>query len=211
MRGLQPAGQAGVTVVELIVALGISGIFLSTVHGFYLLHQRVFMREIARLDVQQDCRLALDFIVRELRLSGARPVQNADCDGFERLPAAEEARVTLQYDFRGARFGSAPDGCPDDPSERITYLYDSDREMIRRASGGGSPQPFISGVPSGGFTLRYFNRDGTELVPGLDAAERADIRLVEVSVQTTRVRPGAAGQAVLAELRSAVFLPNPAR
>src|SRR3989441_7238191 len=150
----------GLALIELVVALGIAGMFYTALYGFYRLHAGVLKAEEVRINVQETSRLALDFLVRELHLAGARPVRGGPCDGFERLTVAEEQTVTMQYDFRGDSASAPPDGCPDDPSELITYTYDSAGQGIKRATSGGAPQPFISDVPADGFLLRYFDRDG---------------------------------------------------
>ena len=114
----------GLALIELVVALGIAGMFYTALYGFYRLHAGVLKAEEVRINVQETSRLALDFLVRELHLAGARPVRGGPCDGFERLTVAEEQTVTMQYDFRGNSASAPPDGCPDDPTELITYTYD---------------------------------------------------------------------------------------
>ena len=66
----------------------------------------VLQAETVRLSVRESSRLAIDFLVRELRMAGARPVRGGACEGFERLVVADEQTVSMQYDFRGDRFGS---------------------------------------------------------------------------------------------------------
>lgn len=181
-------------------------------YGFYFLHTGVLKAEEVRISIQESSRLALDFIVRELRFAGARPVRGGPCDGFERLLVAEEQTVTIQYDFRGNTSGSPPDGCPDDPSELITYTYDSAGRVIRRATSGGAPQPFINDVPPEGFLLQYFDRDGNEISPPLDGSERAAVHSIAVTVQISRPHPHPRiAEPMTSELSSLVFLPNPPR
>jgi hypothetical protein len=181
-------------------------------YGFYSLHTGVLKAEEVRINIQESSRLALDFIVRELRFAGARPVCDGPCDGFERLLVAEEQTVTMQYDFRGNTSGTPPDGCPDDPSELITYTYESAGQVIKRATGGGAPQPFISDVPPEGFLLQYFDRDGNEISPPLDGLERAAVHSIVVTVQTNRPHPHPrVTEPITSELSSLVFLPNPPR
>jgi hypothetical protein len=201
---------AGLTVVELVVAVGIAGLFFTALYGFYRLHSRVLQAEEVRLNVRESSRLAVDFLVRELHLAGARPARGGPCDGFERLTVAEEQTVTMQHDFRGDSPGAPPDGCPDDPGELITYTYDSAGQVIKRATGGGAPQPFITDVPADGFLLRYFDRDSNELAPALNGPERAAVRAVVVTVRVSAPHPDPRMvDLVTSELSSTVFLPNP--
>ena len=200
----------GLALIELVVALGIAGMFYTALYGFYRLHAGVLKAEEVRINVQENSRLALDFLVRELHLAGARPVRGGPCDGFERLTVAEEQTVTMQYDFRGNSASAPPDGCPDDPSELITYTYDRAGQGIKRATSGGAPQPFISDVPADGFLLRYFDRDGNELAPALSSPQRAAVHSIVVTVRTSQPHPDPrVTDPISSELSSTVFLPNP--
>jgi hypothetical protein len=201
---------SGLTVVEVIVAMSIAGLFYIALYGFYHFHIGVLKAEEVRLNVRESSRLAIDFMVRELRLAGARPVRGGPCDGFERLTEAEEQTVTIWYDFRGDSASAPPDGCPDDPSEAITYTYDSADLVIKRATGGGAPQSFINDVPVDGFLLRYFDRDGNELIPSLSEGERAAVHTMIITVQISARHPDPQNAAfIISELSSTVFLPNP--
>ncbi|MBI3247252.1 MAG: prepilin-type N-terminal cleavage/methylation domain-containing protein [Deltaproteobacteria bacterium] len=200
----------GFTLVETLVAMMLVGIFSLALYGFYRLHVRVLKVEETRLNLRDSSRLALDFMVRELHMAGARPVRPSACDGFERLTAAEAQRVTMQYDFRGNSASAPSDGCPDDPSERIAYEYDGDEQMLKRATGAGSLQPFISDVPPDGFTLRYFDRFGAELTSPLSSAQRAAVRGMKIDILTRVTHPDPAQTEPLeAKFSSTVAFVNP--
>ena len=210
LRRSSPWRQAGWTLLETLVALGVASFFLLALYGFYRFNLQTLSVETARLSVRESSRLALDFLVRELRMAGARPVRDGACDGFERLLLAEAQAISLQYDFRGNRSGMPPDGCPDDPSERVRYTYDAQAQMLRRATGRGSAQPFIGNIPADGFLLSYFDRDGAQLLPPLDPAERAAVFLIDLVIRTARPHPDPqVDEPVTASLGSAIFLSNP--
>jgi prepilin-type N-terminal cleavage/methylation domain-containing protein len=203
-------GRSGLTLVEVLVAMGLAGIFCTVLYGFYQLHISVLKAEEVRINVRESSRLTVDFMVRELHLAGARPLRGGPCDGFERLTVAEEQRVTMQYDFRGDTASAPPDGCPDDPSELITYTYDGTEQVLKRATGGGAPQPFINDVPADGFLLQYFDRDGNELIPALTGPERAAVHSIVVTIRTSKAHPDpSVTDPIDSELSSTVFLPNP--
>ncbi len=201
----------GFTLVEIFVTLGLAGVFCLALYGFYQLHLGVLKVEETKLGLRESSRLAIDFLVRELRMAGARPVRGSACEGFERLTEAESQRVAMQYDFRGnSSATTAADGCPDDPSERITYLYDSTERVLKRATSGGSPQPFINDVPPDGFMLHYFNRHGEELTPPLTTLERADVYNIKITVATSSASPDPAHPEPLAsQFSTTIFLTNP--
>ncbi len=200
----------GFTLVETLVAVLLVGLFSLALYGFYRVQIRVLKVEEIRLNLRDNSRLALDFLVRELHQAGARPVRPSACDGFERLTVAEAQRVSMQYDFRGNSSSAPADGCPDDPSERVTYDYDSTNHLLRRATSGGSPQPFISDVPSDGFTLQYFDRFGAELTPPLSSAQRTAVYGMKVNMLTRVMHPDPAQTEPLeAEFSSTVAFINP--
>ena len=64
--------QSGVTLVELLVALSAAGIFSLGLFGFLFVHRTHLAAGELRISLREDARLALDFIVRELRQAGAR-------------------------------------------------------------------------------------------------------------------------------------------
>jgi type II secretory pathway component PulJ len=203
---------SGLSVVEAVVVMGIAGVLYAALYGFYAMHLRVLRAQEVQVALQEDSRLAIDFLTRELHLAGARPVRGGPCEGFERLTAAEAQLVTMQYDFRGNSTGSRPDGCPDDPGERVTYVYDGNDQALKRATGGGAPQPLINQVPAGGFLLRYFDGAGNEFEPPLSDQERALVHTVMIAVQVSARHPDPRVDTPLtSELSSTVFLPNPAR
>jgi len=209
---LRAPRTCGLTVVELVVAMGVAGLFYGVLYNFYLLHARALKVQEVKLDLQESSRLAIDFLVRELHFAGARPVQGSTCSGFERLTNAESQRLTLQYDYRGNSTGSAPDGCPDDPNERVAYLYEPDTQLIKRSSGGGAAQPFIGDVPPDGFLLRYFDREGRDLGSSLNADQRAAVHSIVVTVRTSKRHPDPqVSELLTSEHTSTVFLPNPVR
>lgn len=211
-KGLRVGSQIGLTLLEVIVAMGIAGLFYGVLYSFYRLQAQTLKLQEVKLDVQESSRLAIDFLVRELHFAGARPVRGSPCDGFERLIIAESQQITMQYDFRGNSFSSPPDGCPDDPNERITYVYEAATQLLKRATGGGAPQPFISDVPAGGFLLRYFDRSGNDLGSSLNTTQRAAVHSIILTVRASRPHPDPQiTQPVTSEHSSTVFLPNPAR
>ena len=97
----------------------------------------------------------------------------------------------IACELRGNSTGSAADGCPDDPGERVTYVYDGRDRALKRATGSGTPQPLIDDVPAEGFLLRYFDRDGDELESPLSSQARAAVRTVTVTVRVSAPHPSA--------------------
>lgn len=210
--GVRFCVSSGLSALELIVTLGVMGIFSGVLYSFYHFHAYALREQEVEVGLREGSRLALDFLVREIPLAGARPVRGSPCEGFERLTEATDQHIVLQYDYRASSVSSPPDGCPDDPNERIVYTYDGSTQVLKRGTGGGSPQPFINDVPPGGFLIRYFDRDGNDLGSGLTDTQRAAVTSVSVTVRTSKSHPNPTVTVPLtAELHSTIFLPNPPR
>jgi prepilin-type N-terminal cleavage/methylation domain-containing protein len=207
-----PLPSRGFSALELMVVLGVAGIFSLVLYSFYHFHTYALKAQDIAVGLREGSRLALDFLVREVPLAGARPVRGGSCDGFERLTQATDQQLAFQYDYRASRAGSPPDGCPDDPNERIVYMYDSDAQVLRRGTGGGALQPLINDVPPDGFLLQYFDRDGLDLGAPQTREQREAVTSVVVTVRTSKPHPNPTVTTPLtSELRSTIFLPNPPR
>ncbi|NOT55791.1 MAG: prepilin-type N-terminal cleavage/methylation domain-containing protein [Deltaproteobacteria bacterium] len=207
-----PLPSRGFSALELMVVLGVAGIFSLVLYSFYHFHTYALKAQDIAVGLREGSRLALDFLVREVPLAGARPVRESPCEGFERLTQATDQRLAFQYDYRANSAGSPPDGCPDDPNERIVYLYDSDAQVLKRGTGGGAPQPLINDVPPDGFLIQYFDRDGINLGASLTAAQREAVTSLVVTVRTSKPHPNpTVATPLTSELRSTIFLPNPPR
>jgi hypothetical protein len=127
----------GLSALELIVVLGVAGVFSVVLYSFYHFQTYILKGQDLAVGLREGSRLALDFLVREIPLAGARPVRGSPCEGFERLTEAADQRLAFQYDYRASSAGSSPDGCPDDPNEHIVYTYDSNSQVLKRGSGSG--------------------------------------------------------------------------
>ncbi|NMD42470.1 MAG: prepilin-type N-terminal cleavage/methylation domain-containing protein [Firmicutes bacterium] len=66
MSTVRGAAEDGFSLVELLISLGIIGLLLGSIYGCYFSGIRSWQQGIARMDHQQNSRIALDKIVREL-------------------------------------------------------------------------------------------------------------------------------------------------
>lgn len=232
--------SSGFTLAELLVVTLLLSLLLGALYSFYRSQLFTLRAQEVKLNVKENADVALDLMVRELRMAGARPTAPAalpdQCDelaapttsnctqppapstqpcptgsGFERITVANQQTITIQYDFRGTTSGSAPDGCPDDSNELITYSYDATDKEIERTTGGGDPMPLISDVPSDGLEFKYYAVDGTALTSlPLSFCNRASVGRIEIKVKVSSTNPNPQiSTPIELELISNVFLPNP--
>lgn len=116
-----------------------------------------------RRQMEQAHVLTIDVLSREVRQAGF----SAAGESLAGLRSASAQHVEVVADLNG-------DGDVDDSNERISYLYDGSKRSVMRATGGGSPQPFLRNVPDGGFHLEFADRQGISL--GTDGALDAEAR-----------------------------------
>jgi prepilin-type N-terminal cleavage/methylation domain-containing protein len=104
--------EKGFTLVELLVAMAISGIVIAAVYTAFITQQKSYTIQDQVAEIQQNARVGLDMIAREVRMAGyGQPdwAMNADTDGD-----GEDEQVTDPVTLVGDRitvvgcFGSAP-------------------------------------------------------------------------------------------------------
>jgi len=91
------SNRNGMTLVELLIAALISGIVMSAVYAVYRSQQRSYNRETTVAAMQQNARVALYNLERELRMAGCDPTGKAGA-GFM---VADSATVQFTMDFEG--------------------------------------------------------------------------------------------------------------
>ena len=84
-RGYVPKHQSGFTLVELLVVILIFGIFAGAVYSLYIAHMKTVIAREEVLDVQQNVRIAMDRLTRDLRMAG-----------FLTSPVIEEDTATMK-------------------------------------------------------------------------------------------------------------------
>lgn len=65
------SGKSGFTLVELLVVTAILGIVITAIYSLYLTHMRAAYTQDEVVEVQQNLRIAMDSITRDLKMAGA--------------------------------------------------------------------------------------------------------------------------------------------
>ncbi len=90
-RSLPRAG--GFTLVELLIAMGVFLLVLLGIYEMFDTNRMTYISGTRKVDVQQNARVALDSITREIRMAGYFP-ESYDTDGTT-VPALANARAVL--------------------------------------------------------------------------------------------------------------------
>ena len=194
MRARSLHGESGFTMYELLVALASSLIVSLAGWGFYHHELRELSRQSANLDAVDKVRAATAFIAREIRAAGYDPRLTAlVVSTLKGIREAEGDTIHLEWDRDGS--GTIDTTAVDPDAESIRYSYDSTNRAILRTVNGVTTT-FVNNVPSGGFSLRYYNIAGNEIpsagVPPIIAAASRDLIVsvaLKIRVETSGVTP----------------------
>ncbi len=164
--------QDGFSLIELMISLGILSLFMVAIYTILLGQTRSYTTQEVAAGAQQSARIAMEFLVNDLRLAGLNPLKTANT-GFESA-LATSFRVTSDRVAPGDV--EANGQIDDDNFERITYFYNTVADRLEQRLYEGTPfqdtQTLIESVS--GLSFRYFDQDGAE------TDQLTEIRSVEI-------------------------------
>ena len=165
---------SGYTLVEVVMALGLSLLTMSVLYSIYVTELRAQHVREDILDAQQRARVVVDLVSRELFMAG-----------FD--PAGVNRDASPDNDFQGVRLDSTGlhvkadlngNGITGDPNESIIFSHDAQTRSLRRNTGGGN-QPFAEDIESFQVTLLDQQGHPTEI-----SSEAREVEL-RVTARTT--------------------------
>lgn len=116
--------EKGFTLVELMIAMVISAIVMTSVYSVYSAQQRSYIVQEGVAAMHQNLRAAMYFMEREIRMAGCDPTGAA---GAGIQADSNGTLIHFTEDFRGKDTGDPPDGDTGDANEDISYfLADAD-------------------------------------------------------------------------------------
>lgn len=135
-QGLRTRCDDGFTLLELVIALGLTSLVFGIIVAFLLTLTRSSCAQNAAAAAQHSARAGIEYMVHDLRMAGLDPFRTAGAGIEEISPAGSRLRFTSdRCDHPINSTGCdrpAPDGDLDDQSEEVTYLYDTARQSLRR-------------------------------------------------------------------------------
>lgn len=175
--------QAGFSLVELLISIGILSIFMVAIYTILLGQTRSYTTQEVAAGVQQTVRMGVEIMIEDLRLAGLDPKRTGGF-GFE---SAQTTSVRITSD-RIPEGQTEANGTLDNAySERITYYYDSVKNTLEQRLYEGTPnqdtQTLIDNVT--GVTFKYYNHEDVQLFPPFESLLLRDIRTVEVLLTVT--------------------------
>jgi type IV pilus assembly protein PilW len=175
--------ENGFTLVELLVALAISGVVMAGIYSAYYSQQKSYVTQEQVAAMQQNLRAAMYIMQREIRMAGCDPTQNANAG----IQTAGTNNIGFTLDITNTAGTGNPDGLLDGPNENVTYsLYDSGGDGdndLGRDTGAGN-QPVAENIDALDFVYLDAN--------GATTTTLANIRSVQITLvaRTGRRDPG---------------------
>jgi type IV pilus assembly protein PilW len=132
---LKRLNRQGFTLVELLVAMGISAVVMAGVYTVYSSQQKSYAAQEQMAAMQQNLRAAIYFMEREIRMAAYDPTRDAAAD----IQTAGFNTINFTLDITNTAGTGNPDGLLDGPNENITYDLDDndgdgDNDLERNGS-----------------------------------------------------------------------------
>jgi len=157
--------KAGFTLIEIMIAMAVSGIVLGGIYQAYTNQMRVNNTQNQVVDMQQNVRVAMNFMERDIRLAGLDPSGLANSG----IDVATANTITLSVDTTGGETDGQDnnrDGVPDDPGE----WYDGTPEQVTYSLSNDADNTGVNDAVEGTNTIACnLMRNGQRLASDIDA------------------------------------------
>ena len=176
----------GFTLVELLIAMAVSGIVMAAVMTSFLSQHDSYLVQDNVVEMQQNIRVAMELFTSEIRMAGYNPTHDISVG----IVTATGGRLGFTQDLNG-------DGDTNDANEAITYGFADSNDATTDGIADTGNAPFgrntgtADGVGGSGFQpisenfqaveFYYLMADGTRtLAPAATALD--DIRGIQISL-----------------------------
>lgn len=171
--------EGGFTLVELMIALAMSGIIVAAVYAAYNVQQKSYYTQGQVVEMQQNIRAAMELMMGDIRMAAYDPGGDANAN----IPLATPARLQVKMDLND-------DGDTADANEDLIFQISDDD------SGGTGTFDGISDSGSGRLTRNgqyiaenihaieffYTLNDGTQIANPTTAGKLDEIKSVHISI-----------------------------
>ncbi len=171
--------KKGFTLAEAMVALLLSAIIIAAVYTVFATQEKIYSVQDQICEMQQNCRVGLDRMVKDLRMAGYDPSGSTTAG----IVTAKANFIRIIADLDG-------DGIIDADEDISYYLYDSgnDNDLdLGRKIRGASVQPLVENISSSGLQFRYFDVSSNEL--SAPVTTLGLVRKIEVCVTAQTEKP----------------------
>jgi type IV pilus assembly protein PilW len=175
----------GYTIVELLVAMVVSLVALGAIYSTFLNQQKTYVVQEETAVMNQNIRIALFYMQREIRMAGCDPTGKANA----RIITANATSINFTEDVRGDFGESNSDGDTNDANENITYCLKANK-LVKNTGGGN--QLVVRNIDALDFVYLDGSLPPNVLNPGgsnVSNKSLGKIRTVEVTMVARTDRP----------------------
>ncbi|NUO08116.1 MAG: prepilin-type N-terminal cleavage/methylation domain-containing protein [Candidatus Brocadia sp.] len=160
--------ERGFTLIEVVIGLAICLILMGVAVSIFNVQRKSYSMQEQVTEMQQNVRIAMDMMVREIRMTGYDPTEA----GFVGIGTNTTTLLQILADHDG-------NGTTTGTNEDITYRYYDANDAtypreIKRKTGGAAFQPFAENID--GCNFLYF--DGN----GIATTTASSIRQIRITV-----------------------------
>ena len=164
------SGNAGFTLAELVLAMGIMLVVLAAIISLFTSLTRSYTTQTVAAGVQQVTRAGIDIMTRNIRMAGLNPL-NINPIG---IVQATSNSIRFRYDTDGD--GTIDTNATGEDNEDMGYLLNTNDQLIRQLNGkASSNRSLVDNVSD--LTFGYLDANGDTVTTDLTA-----IRTVVVSL-----------------------------
>jgi type IV pilus assembly protein PilW len=168
MENQQHKYSAGFTLIEILIAMAISGMVMTGIYQAYTQQMRVNNTQNQVVDMQQSVRVAMFFMEKDIRIAGFNPTGSADVG----IDVASANTITLSMDETGGESDGKDndrDGLIDESPEcdgiaDATIIYVLSNDVLP-----GPPDGQNDALTDGTTTPCHLLRNGQRLASNIDA------------------------------------------
>ena len=180
----QREADRGFSIIELLIAMAVGMVVLGGVYNVFTLLSKQFATQEVVIEMQQNARMAMDIVTREIRMAGYNPTLTlTKCSGAMApaspsttcvgIRSASASSISVASDLDGDGDLTAD---PTNPNENIVYdRYLSSGIYALGRTSNGTKQPVIENLDFLGFS--YF--DAADATP----TDLANIRKIRITLR----------------------------
>jgi|AP12_2_1047962.scaffolds.fasta_scaffold01878_4 type IV pilus assembly protein PilW len=157
-------GDAGFTLAELVMAMGIMVIVVAAIISVFTSLNRMYTAQGVAAGVQQVARTGIDIMTRNIRMAGFNPLN------ISGIGIREATSNSIRFESDTDEDGTIATNGDEDIAYRLT-----NSQLVQQKNGNGNRYPLIDNVSA--LTFNYFDEDGETVI-----GDPAAIRSVEVSL-----------------------------
>jgi len=194
--------------MEMLVAMGVAAVVGAGAVSFVRAKALAIHTQMAQTDVDDQTRAVVEFMAREIRLAGYNPRCILAPPPVSAIVSAAPQQLRIQYDLN--ENGALDAGAAD--SEDVTYQYNNVAHTIERVCGGVTSTIATDVAPTG-FTLKYYQSNGTVITGtgaggALTAAQMAAVYNISIQLKPSKTADARTTTVVNADLWTNVLLRN---